>query len=139
MRNAAKGSSAGGLKADTLKEKRRQVHQDLGATKEFPAWTTVKVGLIMSIICWVWLVFGYTIEVINQGTMHPSLISAPGMPNNARDPRYRPAKVGAHEPTEVGTGGVAAGPAKGVHSEAVHRRLEALDIMSGFAPESATR
>jgi len=77
--------------------------------------------------------------VINQGTAHPSLLNAHGMPNNARDPRYRPAKPGSHEHTEVGTGGVAAGPAKGVHMEAVHRRLSGVDLASGFAPQTATR
>merc|ERR1711920_1009568 len=118
MRKEAQGSNSDGLKTD-LQKKRRDVHRELGGMKEFPAWNTVKVGLIMSIICWVWLVFGYTIEVINQGTMHPSLISAPGMPNNARDPRYRPAKVGAAEATEVGTGGIERGPAKGMAEEHV--------------------
>lgn len=60
-----------------------------------------------------------------SGTAHPSLLNALGMPNNARDPRYRPAKPGHHEPVEVGTGGVLAGPARGVHSSAVERRLQA--------------
>lgn len=47
------------------------------------------------------------------------------MPNNLRDPRYRPPKVGASEPTEVGTGGAHHGPAVGVKHHA--RRLEALE------------
>eukprot|EP00444_Apocalathium_aciculiferum_P043089 CAMPEP_0183527786 /NCGR_PEP_ID=MMETSP0371-20130417/22269_1 /TAXON_ID=268820 /ORGANISM="Peridinium aciculiferum, Strain PAER-2" /LENGTH=116 /DNA_ID=CAMNT_0025727311 /DNA_START=6 /DNA_END=352 /DNA_ORIENTATION=- len=66
---------------------------------------------------------------MNQGTSHPSLLNAPGMPNNARDPRYRPAKPGKSEPTEVGTGGVAAGPAKGVHLGAMHRRLSGVEFV----------
>ena len=50
------------------------------------------------------------------------------MPNNLRDPRYRPPKVGASEPTEVGTGGSSHGPAVGVKHHA--RRLEALEGMA---------
>jgi len=123
----------------TQAERRKDVHRALGKQGESPAWFNVKVGLISLVIAWVFLTFGFTIEVINQGTAHPSLLNAHGMPNNARDPRYRPAKPGSHEHTEVGTGGVAAGPAKGVHMEAVHRRLSGVDLASGFAPQTATR
>jgi len=122
--------------AVTDADRRADVHRALGKQGESPAWFNVKVGLISLVIGWCFLTFGFTIEVINQGTAHPSLLNAHGMPNNARDPRYRPAKPGTHEPTEVGTGGVAAGPAKGVHSEAVHRRLDGIDLAPGFAPQS---
>lgn len=125
--------------APTQAERRADVLRAFGKQGESPAWFNVKVGLISLVIAWCFLTFGFTIEVINQGTAHPSLLNAHGMPNNARDPRYRPAKPGHHEPVEVGTGGVAAGPAKGVHSEAVHRRLGSMDLASGFAPQSATR
>lgn len=105
--------------------KRKDVHKALGRQTESAAWWNVKVGLFAMLIGWIFLTFGFLITVINQGTMHPSLISAPGLPNNARDPRYRPTKIGGHEPTEVGTGGVH-GPARGVRQSAtgaVHRRL----------------
>eukprot|EP00421_Protoceratium_reticulatum_P016013 CAMPEP_0168382718 /NCGR_PEP_ID=MMETSP0228-20121227/13537_1 /TAXON_ID=133427 /ORGANISM="Protoceratium reticulatum, Strain CCCM 535 (=CCMP 1889)" /LENGTH=667 /DNA_ID=CAMNT_0008395857 /DNA_START=84 /DNA_END=2084 /DNA_ORIENTATION=- len=101
------------------------VHRALGRQGESPAWFNVKVGLLAMVVAWLFLVLGFTVEVVNQGTAHPSLISAPGVPNNLRDPRYRPAKVGLHEPTEVGTGGAEAGPARGISEDAVERRLQA--------------
>mmetsp|Transcript_45439 Transcript_45439/g.98089 ORF Transcript_45439/g.98089 Transcript_45439/m.98089 type:complete len:824 (+) Transcript_45439:223-2694(+) len=124
---AAQGNPVPACGAVSDEEKRRDVHKALGKQGESPAWMGVKVGLISLVIAWVWLTFGFTIEIINQGTTHPSLLSAPGNPNQARDPRYRPAKVGASEPVEVGTGGALHGPAVGVHSSAVHRRLSLLN------------
>mmetsp|Transcript_41877 Transcript_41877/g.132399 ORF Transcript_41877/g.132399 Transcript_41877/m.132399 type:complete len:832 (-) Transcript_41877:265-2760(-) len=121
----------------TASEKRADVHRALGKQGESPAWFGVKVGLISLVIAWIWLTFGFTIEIMNQGTSHPSLLNAPGMPNNARDPRYRPAKPGKSEPTEVGTGGVAAGPAKGVHLGAMHRRLSDAEFVA--APTTPMR
>eukprot|EP00444_Apocalathium_aciculiferum_P048670 CAMPEP_0183505298 /NCGR_PEP_ID=MMETSP0371-20130417/6611_1 /TAXON_ID=268820 /ORGANISM="Peridinium aciculiferum, Strain PAER-2" /LENGTH=783 /DNA_ID=CAMNT_0025700973 /DNA_START=28 /DNA_END=2379 /DNA_ORIENTATION=- len=122
-------------------DRRADVHRSLGKQGESPAWFSVKVGLISLLIAWVWLVAGFTWEVLNQGTSHPSMLSAPGLANNARDPRYRPAKPGKAEHTEVGTGGVRAGPAKGVHMEAMHRRLDAFATLSasGAAPSAAAR
>jgi len=111
-------------------EKRRDVHRALGRQGESPAWFNVKVGLIALLVAWLFLAFGYFIEVANQGTAHPSMLSALGMPNNARDPRYRPAKPGAAEPVEVGTGGAEAGPAVGMKEHAVERRLQALGLTS---------
>lgn len=104
-------------------EKRADAAKALSNENESPAWLNVRIGLISMLIAWIWLIFGFTIEVINQGTTHPSLLNAFGLPNNARDPRYRPAKPGLHEPTEVGTGGLDAGPARGVDLGAMHRRL----------------
>mmetsp|Transcript_39096 Transcript_39096/g.112361 ORF Transcript_39096/g.112361 Transcript_39096/m.112361 type:complete len:845 (+) Transcript_39096:93-2627(+) len=117
-------------------ERRADVHRALGMQGESPAWVNVKIGLIVCTVAWIWLTVGFTIEVLNQGTAHPSLLSAPGVPNHARDPRYRPAKIGAHEVTEVGTGGVEAGPAKGVHSGAVERRLHEAsgDVIASMGP-----
>mmetsp|Transcript_41883 Transcript_41883/g.132433 ORF Transcript_41883/g.132433 Transcript_41883/m.132433 type:complete len:830 (-) Transcript_41883:35-2524(-) len=112
----------------TESDKRQDVHRALGKQGESPAWFGVKVGLSSLLIAWMFLTFGFTIEIMNQGTAHPSLLSAPGMPNNARDPRYRPARPGNAEPTEVGTGGVAAGPAKGVHMGKLHRRLSGVEF-----------
>mmetsp|Transcript_120561 Transcript_120561/g.257463 ORF Transcript_120561/g.257463 Transcript_120561/m.257463 type:complete len:868 (-) Transcript_120561:72-2675(-) len=130
-----KGIGAGGGSPDDSKPsaaaKRKDIHRALGRQGESPAWFNVKVGLVAMLIGWLWLTMGYTIEVINQGTMHPSLLNAPGMPNNARDPRYRPAKPGKDEPVEVGTGGVNHGPAKGLHHGAVERRLGALQEATG--------
>jgi len=121
----------------TASDKRADVHRALGKQGESPAWFGVKVGLISLLIAWIWLTFGFTIEIMNQGTAHPSLLNAPGMPNNARDPRYRPAKPGKTEPTEVGTGGVTAGPAKGVHLGSMHRRLS--DAAFAAAPSTEMR
>ena len=39
---------------------------------------------------------------LEGGNFSASPRSAGGVPNNLRDPRYRPPKVGAHEPTEAG-------------------------------------
>lgn len=121
----------------TRSERRADVMRALGKQGESPAWFNVRTGLYAMLLGWIFLTFGFTIEVMTQGTATPSLLSAPGMPNNARDPRYRPAKVGRHEPTEVGTGGVAHGPARGVHGEAVHRRLEGLtpELLSKVADQ----
>mmetsp|Transcript_23543 Transcript_23543/g.52110 ORF Transcript_23543/g.52110 Transcript_23543/m.52110 type:complete len:882 (+) Transcript_23543:119-2764(+) len=109
-------------------KKRRDVHRALGPQKESPAWRNVQIGLIALAVAWIWLLGGYAWEVINQGTTHPSLISAPGLPNNARDPRYRPAKPGKQAPApgtprdpraatghsvEVGTGANEDGPGLG--------------------------
>uniref|UniRef100_A0A7S1QTK5 Uncharacterized protein n=1 Tax=Alexandrium catenella TaxID=2925 RepID=A0A7S1QTK5_ALECA len=128
-------AAAGGLTAEAVlpahSAKRQDVHRALGRQGESPAWFNVRTGLIAMLVAWLYLILGYSIEVVNQGTAHPSLISAPGMPNNARDPRYRPAKPGGAEPVEVGTGGAVAGPAVGMHEEAVERRLHEF----GFAPE----
>lgn len=125
QRGGAGPASAAGDSGDpTDAEKRADVHRALGRQGESPAWCSIRVGLVAMLIGWIWLVIGFTIEIINQGTDHPSLLNAPGMPNNLRDPRYRPAKPGAHEPVEVGTGGVH-GPAKGVHGGSMHRRLAA--------------
>mmetsp|Transcript_92069 Transcript_92069/g.192500 ORF Transcript_92069/g.192500 Transcript_92069/m.192500 type:complete len:824 (-) Transcript_92069:242-2713(-) len=118
-------------------ERRADVHNALGKQGESPAWFGVKIGLICLLISWIWLTVGFTIEVMTQGTAHPSLLSAPGTPNQARDPRYRPAKPGKSEPTEVGTGGVLAGPAVGVHSRAVERRLAGLKRLQ-FAGDAKT-
>lgn len=122
------GKSADGGTAPTAAEKRKDVHQALGRQYESTPWWNVKVGLFAMLAGWVFLTFGFTIEVINQGTAHPALLNAPGMPNNARDPRYRPAKPGMHEVTEVGTGGAEAGPARGVHADAVARRLQSFHL-----------
>jgi len=122
-----------GLSAEPLSprsEKRRDVHRALGHQGESPAWFNVKVGLIALLVAWIFLVFGFSFEIANQGTAHPSLLNALGMPNNARDPRYRPAKPGSSEPVEVGTGGAEHGPAVGMKEHAVERRLQALGLGS---------
>mmetsp|Transcript_102424 Transcript_102424/g.184752 ORF Transcript_102424/g.184752 Transcript_102424/m.184752 type:complete len:870 (+) Transcript_102424:74-2683(+) len=125
MRAASLGEAAtapGQLTAEAVAEgKRRDVHRALGKHGEAPAWFNVKAGLVALIVAWCFLIFGFTIEIINAGTDHPSLLNAPGVPNNLRDPRYRPAKIGYKEPTEVGTGGALYGPARGV--EHAERRL----------------
>lgn len=45
---------------------------------ESPAWVNVKIGLVSLIIAWVWMTFGFTIEVINQGTACAPLEHSPG-------------------------------------------------------------
>merc|ERR1719247_1366201 len=104
------------------------IHTALGKNNESPAWFYVKTGLIAMVIAWVWLTFGYFVDLVNEGTVHPSLINAPGLPNNLRDPRNRPPKPGyvcAEGPQgecigqEVGTGGYYAGPG----SEQVHKQI----------------
>eukprot|EP00933_Yihiella_yeosuensis_P000339 TRINITY_DN10050_c0_g1_i2.p1 TRINITY_DN10050_c0_g1~~TRINITY_DN10050_c0_g1_i2.p1 ORF type:complete len:869 (+),score=186.05 TRINITY_DN10050_c0_g1_i2:143-2749(+) len=119
MRDCAKDGDAqfagkGRLTADPVEAKRRDVHRAMGKQGESPAWFNVKVGLSVLLISWIYLTFGFTIEIINQGTGHPSFLNAFGLPNNLRDPRYRPVKIGYEEPTEVGTGGAFHGPAKGI-------------------------
>jgi len=76
------------------------------------------------LIAWIYLTFGFTIEIINAHTDHPSLLNAFGLPNNLRDPRYRPPKAGYSKPTEVGTGGIEHGPLMG---EVHHRRLSEVE------------
>lgn len=120
-------------------DRRRDVHRALSKQGESAAWFIVRMGLYALLVAWLFLTVGFTVEVMNQGTAHPSLLSAPGMPQNSRDPRYRPAKPGEHEPTEVGTGGVLAGPAKGLREDAVHRRLVALELQAGSVASSTTR
>lgn len=133
MRKTSEGGTqtagqAGRLTFDAVEAKRRDVHRALGKQGESPAWFNVRMGLLGLLVAWVYLVFGFTIEVANAHTTTPSFLSAGGVPNNLRDPRYRPPKVGAHEPTEVGTGGSSHGPAVGVKHHA--RRLQALEGVS---------
>lgn len=130
MRKASEGGTQsigqpGRLTFDAVEAKRRDVHRALGKQGESPAWFNVRTGLLGLLVAWIYLVIGFTIEVANAHTSTPSFLSAGGMPNNLRDPRYRPPKVGAHEPTEVGTGGAKHGPAVGVKHHA--RRLQALE------------
>lgn len=115
----------GGMDLPPEESKRRDVHKALGQQGESPAWRHVQVGLIAMIIGWVWLTFGWTIEVITQGTTTPSLLSAPGLPNNARDPRWRLPKDSKRHPVEVGTGSWEKGPIAGER----HRRLDADDLL----------
>lgn len=131
------GYAAGSPSDPTDVEQRKDVHTSLGAQGESPAWFNVKVGLISLLVAWVWMTFGFTIEIINQGTVHPSLLSPHGVPNNARDPRYRPAKPGMHEPTEVGTGGIEHGPAVGIEMGKMHRRLS--EFADFDMPEAARK
>lgn len=114
-----------------ITEKQADVLNAMGKHGESPAWTTVRVGLIAMLGAWILMTIGFTVEVMYQGTSTPSFLSAPGLPNNARDPRYRKPKVGAHEPVEVGTGGVH-GPARGVHMGSMHRRLADLQLTPEF-------
>jgi len=101
------------------KKKRWDVHRELGEHGESPAWKNVQVGLVAMLIAWVWLTIGFTYEVANQGTTHPSLLSAPGLPNFARDPRWRNPKPGREHAVEVGWGGLEHGPLAGErHGEA---------------------
>lgn len=126
LRQLQEGDSNPAGCSGAVDEKRADVHNALGTQGESPAWWNVRAGLLAMFVGWIFLTLGFTVEVYHQGTMHPSWLSAPGLPNNLRDPRYRPAKVGSEEVTEVGTGGVHHGPARGVHSEAVERRLLSL-------------
>lgn len=114
----------------TNEEKRRDVHTALGPKGESPAWFNVRVGLMSLLVAWVWLTIGYIVELSYQGTATPSLINAPGLPNNLRDPRYRPIKPGMHEVVEVGTGGWVHGPVVGIpgsDDSGGHRRLQQVD------------
>eukprot|EP00929_Paragymnodinium_shiwhaense_P030941 TRINITY_DN17437_c0_g1_i1.p1 TRINITY_DN17437_c0_g1~~TRINITY_DN17437_c0_g1_i1.p1 ORF type:complete len:973 (+),score=208.63 TRINITY_DN17437_c0_g1_i1:370-2919(+) len=114
MREAGRHRGEGygiGKQAEVLDAAKRQdVHRALGDKGESPAWRHVQVGLIAMVIGFVWLTLGFTYEVINAGTTHPSLLSAPGLPNMARDPRWRSPKFGREHPVEVGTGGMEHGP-----------------------------
>jgi len=126
MRKASEGGNPnfGGkerLTVDVSEGKRRDVHKALGKQGESPAWFNVRVGLQALLIAWIYLTFGFTIEIVNAHTDFPSMLNAFGLPNNLRDPRYRPPKVGHEHPTEVGTGGAVHGPAVGM----VHRRMSA--------------
>lgn len=126
-RQGASMARTGSLHAEVLspaEEKRRDVHRALGKQGESPAWFNVKMGLLAMIVAWVFMVGGFTVEIINQGTMHPSFLSAFGLPNHLRDPRYRRPKPGKMEPVEVGTGGIH-GPARGIHPD-MTRRLEGI-------------
>merc|ERR1719174_2067997 len=95
----------------------------------------------MMMLGWVWLTIGYLVDIVNEGTVHPSLMNAPGLPNNLRDPRYRGPKPGYNciegeegmcLGQEVGTGGYYAGPIreqlhqmiKTSHTSGHHRRLK---------------
>lgn len=126
MREASKGNeklkSHGwpGSTIDPRDEKRRDVHRALGRHHESPAWFNVKWGLAALQLSWAVLILGFSIDIGNQGTTHPSLLSAPGLPNQGRDPRYRPAKPWYTSPSDVGTGGVEAGP---ISLENIKRRL----------------
>jgi len=121
----------GGAPLSPRSEKRRDVHRALGKMGESPAWQIVYIGLLAMVGAWVWLTIGFTIDIANQGTTHPSLLSAPGIPNNLRDPRYRPAKPGYPKPQEVGTGGYEAGPA----AEMLEVALEEGEAAGGEASE----
>eukprot|EP00931_Biecheleriopsis_adriatica_P064086 TRINITY_DN3893_c0_g1_i1.p1 TRINITY_DN3893_c0_g1~~TRINITY_DN3893_c0_g1_i1.p1 ORF type:complete len:869 (-),score=173.57 TRINITY_DN3893_c0_g1_i1:165-2771(-) len=128
MRKASEGGvqerKPDSMTFDDSDYKRRDVHRALGKQGESPAWWNVKMGLSGLLIAWVYLTVGFTIEIITAHTPSPSMLNAFGLPNNLRDPRYRPPKAGYHAPTEVGTGGVAHGPAVGVASH--ERRLSLL-------------
>ena len=133
MRKASEGGTQttgqpGRLTYDAAEAKRRDVHRALGKQGESPAWFNVRTGLLGLLIAWVYLVIGFTIELANAHTDHPSMLNAFGLPNNLRDPRYRPPKLGYSEPTEVGTGGAHHGPAVGIKDHA--RRLSALDVLA---------
>eukprot|EP00437_Effrenium_voratum_P053165 CAMPEP_0181538630 /NCGR_PEP_ID=MMETSP1110-20121109/75966_1 /TAXON_ID=174948 /ORGANISM="Symbiodinium sp., Strain CCMP421" /LENGTH=713 /DNA_ID=CAMNT_0023670239 /DNA_START=69 /DNA_END=2207 /DNA_ORIENTATION=+ len=131
MRRASEGGTpglgqAGRLTYDAAEAKRRDVHRALGKQGESPAWFNVRTGLLGLLIAWIYLVIGFTIEIANAHTTHPSVLNAFGLPNNLRDPRYRPPKVGYHEPTEVGTGGSVHGPAVGIAHHARRLQVEGL-------------
>lgn len=127
------GSPTVARQVSSFSDRRADAVRALGKHKESPAWWNVQIGLLAMLVAWVFMTAGFTVEVMYQGTSTPSFLSAPGLPNNARDPRYRPAKVGGREPVEVGTGGLS-GPARGVHMGAMHRRLADLHL----TPESAS-
>jgi len=109
-------------------DKKEDIHYALGKNQESPAWFYVRTGLQGTLICWIWLTFGYLFDIVNEGTVHPMLMNAPGLPNNLRDPRYRPPKPGylcVEGPEgeclgqEVGTGGYYAGPS----FEQIHKQI----------------
>eukprot|EP00913_Durusdinium_trenchii_P030175 g28274.t1 len=98
MRKASEGGTQsigqpGRLTFDAVEAKRRDVHRALGKQGESPAWFNVRTGLLGLLVAWIYLVIGFTIEVANAHTSTPSFLSAGGMPNNLRDPRYRPPKA----------------------------------------------
>lgn len=145
MREASKGNEnlkgAGwtGATIDPKADKKRDVHRALGRHGESPAWWNVKWGLIACLVAWLFLLLGFTIEVINQGTTHPALLNAFGMPNNARDPRYRKPKPYHDEAFEVGTGGVLAGPARSIDTEDVERRLQESVVPAALSKEISSK
>eukprot|EP00928_Gymnodinium_smaydae_P067749 TRINITY_DN5075_c1_g2_i1.p1 TRINITY_DN5075_c1_g2~~TRINITY_DN5075_c1_g2_i1.p1 ORF type:complete len:916 (-),score=184.39 TRINITY_DN5075_c1_g2_i1:214-2961(-) len=94
-------------------EKRQDVHKALGPRGESPAWRNVQVGLLALLVAWIWSTVGFTVEVITQGTTHPSFLSAPGLPHMTRHPAWRVPKPGREHPVEVGTGGMSIGPLAG--------------------------
>jgi len=118
--HAEYGSQPAAPDMEQDEEKRRDVHRALGKYGESPAWRNVQIGLVAMLIAWVWLLFGFTIEVINQGTDHPSLLSAPGLPNWTRDPRWRAPKPGREHAVEVGLGGMEHGPLAGERHHEAH-------------------
>mmetsp|Transcript_75572 Transcript_75572/g.118137 ORF Transcript_75572/g.118137 Transcript_75572/m.118137 type:complete len:881 (-) Transcript_75572:117-2759(-) len=119
-------------------DKKRDVHNALGWKNESPAWFFVRTGLIGLLLAWFFLLGGYVFDLLNEGTKHPMLINAPGLPNNLRDPRYRPVKPG-YECTqgpkgaeclgqEVGTGGYYAGP---IHEQIIKQIESGLENDDG--------
>jgi len=72
--------------------RRRDVQNAFTPQVESAAWRYILVGLLASVFAWVWLTVGFAIDVINQGTAHPSVLNAPGNPNWNRDIRWRPLK-----------------------------------------------
>jgi len=140
------GSGLDITNGDSAAEKKDDVHRALGKDNENPAWFFVRTGLIAILIAWIWLTFGYFISIINEGTTHPMLISAPGLPNHLRDPRYRKPKpfyvctffapdengdLNVCIGQEVGTGGYYAGPG----AEQIHMSIENEDKSGGYHPE----
>lgn len=141
MRDAAHSGATDGRSFATTEQtssqqKRQDVHNFLGRQGESPAWRHVQIGLVALLLAWIWLTVGYTVEVVNQGTKHPSLLSAPGIPNQLRDPRYRKPKPGAKTPVEVGTGGAKHGPGVG---EGHHRVLSELEEKNATLHEMACK
>lgn len=129
----------GDVKSAVAQEKKEDVHRALGTDGTNPAWGFVKAGLLITLVAWIWLTVGYLVDITQEGTTHPSLISAPGLPNHLRDPRTRPPKPGylCTRPygedgpcfgQEVGTGGYYAGPV----AEQVHRQIHHEDHGGGF-------
>jgi len=90
------------MRSPSAPDKKRDVHSALRHQDNSPAWCMVRLALLACIFSWFWLAGGYTVDVVNQGTSHPSLLSSPGLPNWMRDPLYRPAKPGQEVPQEVG-------------------------------------
>mmetsp|Transcript_21294 Transcript_21294/g.38886 ORF Transcript_21294/g.38886 Transcript_21294/m.38886 type:complete len:845 (-) Transcript_21294:81-2615(-) len=108
MREMSQAASSGPLdefyqRTDDPRKK-KDVHMALGKQGESPAWRSVQFALTAIAVAWAWLLLGYAVDVATEGTDHPSILSAPGLPNHMRDPRYRPAKPGFDRPQEVGVG-----------------------------------